>query len=71
MRTVGSFTPNSAAAERVFSLLKGMFGDQQIGSGGPKVARVRKWRTPRGGRRPGVQPTRRAGCSHPRGRRHA
>ena len=33
MRTVGSFTPNlhnSAAAERVFSLLKGMFGDQQM-----------------------------------------
>jgi hypothetical protein len=29
MRTVGSFTPNSAAAERVFSLLKVMFGDLQ------------------------------------------
>ena len=26
---VGSFTPNSAAAERVFSLLKLMFGDTQ------------------------------------------
>ena len=25
-----AFTPNSAAAERVFSLLKSMFGDQQI-----------------------------------------
>eukprot|EP00966_Prymnesium_polylepis_P280868 6489737-Prymnesium_polylepis.1 len=29
MRIVGSFTPNSAAAERVFSLLKLMFGDRQ------------------------------------------
>ena len=29
MRIVRSFTPNSAAAERVFSLLKDMFGDQQ------------------------------------------
>ena len=27
---VGSFTPNSAAAERVFSLLKLMFGDIQM-----------------------------------------
>ena len=25
-----AFTPNSAAAERVFSLLKAMFGDQQM-----------------------------------------
>ena len=25
-----AFTPNSAAAERVFSLLKSMFGDQQM-----------------------------------------
>ena len=32
MRIVGSFTPNSAAAERVFSLLKLMFGDQQMTS---------------------------------------
>ena len=32
MRIVGSFTPNSAAAERVFSLLKAMFGDQQMRS---------------------------------------
>ena len=30
MRIVRSFTPNSAAAERVFSLLKDMFGDQQM-----------------------------------------
>ena len=30
MRIVGSLTPNSAAAERVFSLLKLMFGDRQI-----------------------------------------
>ena len=30
MRIVGSFTPNSAAAERVFSLLKSMFGDEQM-----------------------------------------
>ena len=30
MRIVGSFTPNSAAAERVFSLLKNMYGDQQM-----------------------------------------
>ena len=30
MRIVGSFTPNSAAAERVFSLLKLMFGDTQM-----------------------------------------
>ncbi len=30
MRIVGSWTPNSAAAERVFSLLKSMFGDQQM-----------------------------------------
>ena len=30
MRTVGSWTPNSAAAERVFSLLKAMFGDTQM-----------------------------------------
>ena len=30
MRIVGSFTPNSAAAERVFSLLKIMYGDQQM-----------------------------------------
>jgi hypothetical protein len=29
MRIVGSFTRNSAAAERVFSLLKNMYGDQQ------------------------------------------
>ena len=27
---VFAFTPNSAAAERVFSLLKAMFGDQQM-----------------------------------------
>ena len=25
-----AFTPNSAAAERVFSMLKSMFGDQQM-----------------------------------------
>ena len=25
-----AFTPNSAAAERVFSMLKAMFGDQQM-----------------------------------------
>ena len=30
MRIVGSFTPNSAAAERVFSTLKRMFGDAQM-----------------------------------------
>ena len=30
MRIVRSFTPNSAAAERVFSLLKDLFGDQQM-----------------------------------------
>ena len=30
MQIVGSFTPNSAAAERVFSLLKLMFGDAQM-----------------------------------------
>ena len=30
MRIVGSWTPNSAAAERVFSLLKAMFGDEQL-----------------------------------------
>ena len=30
MRIVGSFTPNSAAAERVFSLLKNMYGEQQM-----------------------------------------
>ena len=30
MRIVGSFTPNSAAAERVFSALKRMFGDAQM-----------------------------------------
>ena len=30
MQIVGSFTPNSAAAERVFSLLKLMFGDMQM-----------------------------------------
>ena len=29
MQIAGSFTPNSAAAERVFSLLKLMFGDMQ------------------------------------------
>ena len=29
MQIVGSFPPNSAAAERVFSLLKLMFGDLQ------------------------------------------
>ena len=29
MQIVGSFTPNSAAAERVFSLLKSLFGDMQ------------------------------------------
>jgi hypothetical protein len=27
---VFAFTPNSAAAERVFSMLKAMFGDQQM-----------------------------------------
>ena len=32
MRIVGSFTPNSAAAERVFSALKRMFGDAQMTS---------------------------------------
>ena len=32
MRIVGSLTPNSAAAERVFSLLKLMFGETQISS---------------------------------------
>jgi hypothetical protein len=30
MQIVGSFTPNSAAAERAFSLLKLMFGDTQM-----------------------------------------
>ena len=30
MRIVGSFSPNSASAERVFSLLKCMFGEQQM-----------------------------------------
>ena len=30
MQIVGSFTPSSAAAERVFSLLKSMFGDMQM-----------------------------------------
>jgi len=30
MQIVGSFTPNSAAVERVFSLLKLMFGDMQM-----------------------------------------
>ena len=30
MRIVGSWTPNSAAAERVFSHLKAMFGEQQM-----------------------------------------
>ena len=30
MRVVGSFTPNSAAAEGVFSALKRMFGDAQM-----------------------------------------
>ena len=30
MKIVGSFTPNSAAAERVFSLLKLMFGNTQM-----------------------------------------
>jgi hypothetical protein len=30
MQIVGSFTPNSAAAERVFSMLKRMFGDMQM-----------------------------------------
>ena len=30
LQIVGSFTPNSAAAERVFSLLKLMFGDTQM-----------------------------------------
>ena len=30
MQIVGSFTPNSAAAERVFSMLKSMFGDAQM-----------------------------------------
>ena len=30
MQIVGSFTPNSAAAERVLSLLKLMFGDLQM-----------------------------------------
>jgi hypothetical protein len=32
MQIVGSFTPNSAAAERVFSMLKQMFGDMQMSS---------------------------------------
>ena len=30
MRIVGSWTPNSAAAERVFSLLKAMFGETRM-----------------------------------------
>ena len=30
MRIVGSFSPNSAVAERVFSLLKSMYGDEQM-----------------------------------------
>jgi hypothetical protein len=30
MQIVGSFTPNSAAAERVFSLVKLMFGEAQL-----------------------------------------
>ena len=29
LQIVGSFTPNSAAAERVFSMLKQLFGDMQ------------------------------------------
>ena len=29
-RIVFAFSPNSAAAERIFSLLKVMFGDQQM-----------------------------------------
>ena len=32
MQIVGSFTPNSAVAERVFSMLKQMFGDTQLRS---------------------------------------
>ena len=41
MQIVGSFTPNSAAAERVFSLLKLMFGRR-----GRRRCRVvaRRWR---------------------------
>ena len=31
-RIVVAFTPNSAAAERVFSMIKAMFGDQQLES---------------------------------------
>ena len=30
MRKIGALTPNSAAAERVFSLLKLMFGETQM-----------------------------------------
>ena len=30
MQIIGSFTPNSAAAERVFSMLNTMFGDTQM-----------------------------------------
>ena len=30
MRIVGSWTPNSAAAKRVFSLPKDMFGEEQM-----------------------------------------
>ena len=30
MQIIGSFTPNSAAAERVFSMLNMMFGDTQM-----------------------------------------
>ena len=30
VQIVGSLTPNSAAAERVFSMLKQMFGDTQM-----------------------------------------
>ena len=47
-----------------------VFVSEYVGSAGLKVARVRKWRTPGGGRRPGVQPTpgpggRRARCAPP------
>ena len=30
MKIIGSFNVNSAAAERVFSMLKSMFGDNQM-----------------------------------------
>ena len=36
LREISSVSPNSAAAERVFSKLKSMFGDQQRGGLAPR-----------------------------------